>query len=256
MAKRRIINTRFWADSYISDLDPSEKLMFLYLLTNPYTNISGCYEISLKQIALDTGFDKEMVEKIIKRFEEDNKVYYRNGYVLVRNFVKHQELNHKVLKGIENEAQNLPSDLKNIVYDSLSYLNSNLNLNSNLIKKDGVKKQIELPSWINKEVWSQWEAYRKELKKPLKPSTIALQVKFLTEQQSNHVAIIKQSIQNGWTGLFPLKAGFQNNDLSRAWQKRSEHIRDKREFNENAEHNEAVRKAQDDLKKLASAKKI
>lgn len=135
MAKRRIVNTKFWSDCYIANLDPSEKLLFLYFLTNPYTNISGAYEISIKQIALDTGFDKEMVEKIIKRFEEDDKIQYLHGYIIVKNFLKHQEYNPKVLKGVENEAQNLPNDIKNIVYDSLSYLNSNSNLNSNPVGK-------------------------------------------------------------------------------------------------------------------------
>lgn len=134
MAKRRIINTKFWSDNYISNLDPSEKLLFLYFLTNPFTNISGAYEISIKQIALDTGFDKEMVEKIIKRFEVDDRVHYLHGYIVVKNFIKHQEKNPKVILGIENEAKNLPQDIKNIVYDSLSYLNSNSNLNSNLVR--------------------------------------------------------------------------------------------------------------------------
>lgn len=132
MAKRRIINTKFWSDNYVANLDPSEKLLFLYFLTNPYTNITGAYEISIKQIALDTGFDKEMVEKILKRFESDDKVHYLHGYIVVKNFIKHQEKNPKVEIGIVNEAKNLPEDIKKIVYDSLSYLNLNSNLNLNL----------------------------------------------------------------------------------------------------------------------------
>ena len=37
MAKTRIINTRFWIDDYTSNLDPIEKLLFLYFLTNTAT---------------------------------------------------------------------------------------------------------------------------------------------------------------------------------------------------------------------------
>lgn len=129
MAKRRLLNTKFWSDNYVSNLDPSEKLLFIYLLTNPYTNISGAYEISIKQIALDTGFDKEMVEKILRRFSLDKKIFYLKGYIIVKNFIKHQELNPKVLKGVENEARNLPESIKKIVYDSLSHLNLNSNIN-------------------------------------------------------------------------------------------------------------------------------
>jgi hypothetical protein len=67
MAKQRYINTKFWRDSYIEDLDPTEKLLFLYLLTNPDTNICGVYELPLKIIAADTGIDKEMVKKLLNR---------------------------------------------------------------------------------------------------------------------------------------------------------------------------------------------
>ena len=42
--KQRYVNTRFWNDTYVSSLDPIEKLLFIYLLTNEHTNISGVYE--------------------------------------------------------------------------------------------------------------------------------------------------------------------------------------------------------------------
>src|SRR3990167_10309926 len=117
MAKQRMINTRFWDDSYISDLDPIEKLMFLYLLTNAQTNISGIYELSIKKIALDTGIDKEMVQKIIGRFTKDKKVFYVKGWVCIKNFIRHQ--NHKSPKirvGIECELDSVKCDRVSIPY--------------------------------------------------------------------------------------------------------------------------------------------
>lgn len=139
MAKRRIINTRFWADNYIAELVPNEKLMFLYFLTNPYTNISGAYELPIRQIVMDTGFDKEEVEKMMRRFEKDRKIYYREGYVIVKNFIKHQEINSKVRIGIDNEVSKLPYKIRKIVSHSLSYLNlteSNLILTESNPKKE------------------------------------------------------------------------------------------------------------------------
>lgn len=61
-----------------------------------------------------------------------------------------------------------------------------------------------LPVWLDKGAWESWRAYRAELRKPLKPSTISRQLKFLSEHQGSHSAIIEQSIRQGWTGLFPL----------------------------------------------------
>ena len=148
MAKQRMINTRFWDDSYISDLDPIEKLMFLYLLTNAQTNISGIYELSIKKIALDTGIDKEMVQKIIGRFTKDKKVFYVKGWVCIKNFIRHQ--NHKSPKirvGIEGELENVPNTiLKQVIgygygIDTLSHLTESNLIKSNLIRGGEASKE-------------------------------------------------------------------------------------------------------------------
>jgi hypothetical protein len=159
MSKKRMVDTRFWVDDYISHLDPVEKLMFLYFLTNPFTDISGMYEVPLKNIALDTGIDKEMVIKILNRFERDNKIFYENGWIAIKNFAKHQLDNPKVLRGIEIGTAKAPESLKNkvkdsisIVNDSLSHLNSNLNLNSNLKERSEETSQVNPLIELFKEV--------------------------------------------------------------------------------------------------------
>lgn len=130
----RVVNTRFWIDDYISNLDPVEKLMFLYFLTNPMTDICGVYEIPLKVVAVETGIDRDMVHKIIKRFEKDGKIYYKNGWVGIKNFQKHQSMNPSVKAGIENGLTRAPKELVDKLaqpVDSQSHLNSNLNTNLN-----------------------------------------------------------------------------------------------------------------------------
>jgi hypothetical protein len=129
MAKTRMINTHFWDDNYIVDLDPIEKLLFLYCLTNPLTNIAGIYEIPLRRIAFDTGIDKEMVLKLLNRFEEDNKMIYADGWLVIVNFVKHQSQNPSVVKGVERVMEDLPDEILAIYLtacDSLSEPASNL----------------------------------------------------------------------------------------------------------------------------------
>lgn len=63
----------------------------------------------------------------------------------------------------------------------------------------------DLPDWLDKEVWAEWEQYRKESRKKLTPTTIKRQLALLEKHKEDHVAIIEKSIQNGWTGLFPEK---------------------------------------------------
>lgn len=113
-----MVNTRFWIDDYISNLDPIEKLLFLYFLTNPSTDISGVYEIPIKTIAVDTGIDKEMVIKVVKRFEKDQKIKYKDGWVAIKNFIKHQKENPKVKRGIEISMTKCPQWCIDYVYEN------------------------------------------------------------------------------------------------------------------------------------------
>lgn len=129
-----MVNTRFWIDEYTSGLDPIEKLLFLYFLTNPATDICGIYEIPLKTVASDTGIEQETVKLILKRFRRDGKIFYKDGWVGIKNFIKHQSINPKVQKGIEIGLNKAPNDIKDslsLSMDSLSHSNSNLNSNSN-----------------------------------------------------------------------------------------------------------------------------
>lgn len=137
MTKQRMINTRFWDDSYTSNLKPIEKLLFLYCLTNTSTNISGIYEIPFKKIVSETGLSADVVTKILARMEYDNKIFFRNGWIGIKNFIKHQNQNSpQVKKGIEMELKNAPQEIQDLLngkgMDTLSHLNLNLNLNPNL----------------------------------------------------------------------------------------------------------------------------
>lgn len=114
MAKNRVVNTKFWTDNFVLDeLNPVEKLVFIYLITNPYTDICGIYEISLKIMAIETGIDRDNLEKVIlPKFEKSGKVAYRNGWIAIKNFIKHQSINPSVQKGIEEGLKKAPTELK------------------------------------------------------------------------------------------------------------------------------------------------
>lgn len=92
MAKLRSINTEFWADEYIGELNRDEKLLFLYFLTNPLTNIAGAYKIARRVIKQDTGFTDAELDVMLARFDQDKKVFYRDGWLFLPNFLKNQSL--------------------------------------------------------------------------------------------------------------------------------------------------------------------
>ena len=210
MSKKRYIDTKFWDDNYIINKDPIEKLLFLYLLTNTLTNIVGIYEISLRRIAFDTGIDSEMVDKILKRFEADDKIKYVNGWIAIKNFIKNQLSNPSVNKGIEMLLKEVPDYLVewvNIDWDRLSgsvtnliLLNTNTNTNLNLIadsKGDDFKK-----------TWKDFIEMRVKIRKPMTVRAgelLIMDLNKLSNDENIQIAILNQSIMNSWQGVFPLK---------------------------------------------------
>ena len=112
MATGRLINTNFWKDIYISNLDPIEKLLFLYLFTNPQTSLAGVYQLNVREVAFDTGIDKDMVAKVLKRFCDDGKMHYEKDWLVLRNFIKHQRPNPSIKLGIKKAIDDLPKWLQ------------------------------------------------------------------------------------------------------------------------------------------------
>ena len=147
MAKSRLINTHFWNDNYICNLDPIEKLLFLYFLTNQNTNIAGVYEINLKQVSLDTGIDREMVLKILSRFESEKKIFYFEGFIIFSNFIKHQnQQSEKIKSGIEKILTELPEKVKKFISKQIKGYPYPFTFNiikSNIIKSNSIQSNTK-----------------------------------------------------------------------------------------------------------------
>ena len=82
----------FWTDSkVVDDFTPEDRYFYLYLMTNPHTNLSGCYELSLKQASDETGYTKEVIRNLLDRFENIHNVIrysYTTKEVLILNWHK------------------------------------------------------------------------------------------------------------------------------------------------------------------------
>ena len=78
-------------------------------------------------------------------------------------------------------------------------------------KHKPVKDIWELPEWINKTAWNEFEQHRKEIKKPLSnlaKTKAANSLNGFTPQEQQ--SCIDKTIQNRWSGLFPEKIGANN----------------------------------------------
>ena len=75
MAKYRSVYCSFWSDiNVVDNFTPEDRYFYLYLMTNPHTNLAGCYEISKKIISDETGYTKETVEHLLDRMEKSHNV--------------------------------------------------------------------------------------------------------------------------------------------------------------------------------------
>jgi len=112
--KRRSLKTKFWDDNFISNLSSSHKLLYLYLLTNPLTNLLGIYEISKKRIKYDTGLSDEVVTKGLELFAISSKAFfYEDNFIILPNWLKNQDFNKNMMIAARKEFTCLPEALKN-----------------------------------------------------------------------------------------------------------------------------------------------
>ena len=70
------------------------------------------------------------------------------------------------------------------------------------------QENIELPDWLDKDVWFEYKKYRKNGKSKFTDYAQGLAIKKLTKLKSegnDPTKVLQQTIFRGWSGLFPLK---------------------------------------------------
>jgi len=115
MAVYRTIQLSFWTDAKVDDdFTPEDKYFYLYLLTNPHTNICGCYQIGERQFSRETGYNSETISRLISRFETVHNVirYDRETKeILIINWHKYNwTSSDKLMKSVREVAQTIRSD--------------------------------------------------------------------------------------------------------------------------------------------------
>ena len=167
--KTRIIQTRFWQDTFIDTLDHKAKLLFIYLLSNYRVELTGAYELPISHMALETGLPITDVETALTAISA--KIGYIHGYVIIFNHKKYQDYS----KGNENQQRAFARELDNLpdlVQEALnrgfqlvdnqlptSYISSSqLDINKKTEirnKKTEIRKEQEFSKKYFKENWEQ-----------------------------------------------------------------------------------------------------
>ena len=109
------VDNAFWTDPHVTDnFTPEDKYFYLYLLTNTHVNLSGCFEVSLKQIADEMGYSRDSVERLIGRFTSVHKVidYDKDTKeILIHNWAKyHWTTSDKYLSALRKKIDAVKSE--------------------------------------------------------------------------------------------------------------------------------------------------
>lgn len=115
MAIFRQIYPDFWADpKIVDDFTPEDKYFYLYLMTNPHTNLCGCYEVSIRQMAWETGYNEDSIGRLLRRMMEVHKVIRYDAVtreVLIHNWHKYNwTKSPKLLKSVEIACQDIKNE--------------------------------------------------------------------------------------------------------------------------------------------------
>ena len=230
MAIYRNIQMSFWTDSKVVDeYTPEDRYFYLYLMTNPHTNLCGCYEISLKQISDEIGYTKETVEKLLNRFDSvHNSIRYskETKEVLLINWCKYNwNASDKFKKALFKEINNVKNDgFKN--YLSMIANGEDVSVEKEIEETRTESKQAKETKKNNKdnfekiineytnneelkEELKEYVKFRKKLKKGFTEHALELKLKKLDKLGNNDkqkIEVVSQSTMNGWQDFYEIKS--------------------------------------------------
>lgn len=234
MAIYRNVSLSFWEDIKIVDnFTPEDKYFYLYLLTNPHTNLLGCYQISFKQMINETGYNKDTIEKLINRMSQEHEVIEfdsKTNEIFIKNWYKYNwTKSEKLLKNVEKLSQYIKSNnfkekisklIENYrvsigyqypMHTSVSVSVSDFIINS--LNKININNKNNINNIYN--LFKEYIKLREDKEYNISGTIINRLVKKLNEYgktDEDKIEIISQAINGEWKDFYKLK----NNDESKS----------------------------------------
>ena len=211
---KRFTETTKWRDPWFRKLTPQAKLLWFYITDN--CDSTGLIDLDLEAATFDTG--AKLNEKHVGELESRLQRINGGGKFFVGKFIPFQY-------GILSDACPAHKPILRLVRErSLSqseigyqYPNARVLVGYQYPtgkeedkkgKEEGIVKGSEvapIPEGFSDafgDVWLSWLKHRQEIKKPLTPTSVAEQLKQLTEWgEPRSTAAITHTIRKGWQGL-------------------------------------------------------
>lgn len=113
----RSVDTEIWDDPWFSELSPTDKLVFLYFLTNRRSTPCGVFEITLRAVAFETGLGLADIHQALEHLHPKVCWFEAEQTIWVRNFFRRQNknANEKMITGARNALANYPPRVRSEV---------------------------------------------------------------------------------------------------------------------------------------------
>ena len=224
MAKR-FTDTEKWKKPFIRGLQGAYKLLWLYICDD--CDHAGIWQVDMDVAQIRIG-EKINLNDAVKSFEDKIIIFDKGNKWFIPSFVEFQypsglnpeNRSHNSVIILLEKYNLIIHKIKPLISPSEGSMDMDKDMDKDKDKVKGVKK-IKI-SFIGDEIieyWNLWKDYKsKQFKfnyKTVQSEQAAFDdlVRLSEKNCENAIEIIKQSMANGWKGLFELKIS-QNKTLS------------------------------------------
>jgi len=108
----RRIQTHLWTESWFTELDADQKLLYLYLITGPTQRQCGVFKANMRRIEFDTGIGRDRLSKAFEALRPYVLVHGPTLHVAVLHYMQHQDCGAKWRRGSEAQRDALPDEVR------------------------------------------------------------------------------------------------------------------------------------------------
>ena len=100
MRKATTVKPIMWRKPGFRQFSANARYVFVYLLTNPSSNLAGLFQCSLDTICFDTGLVKASAKKAMAELTDAGKVMFddKQGIVFITNWLRHNPIHNERLE--------------------------------------------------------------------------------------------------------------------------------------------------------------
>ncbi len=176
-----------------------------FLHGNQITNVKrGSRITSIKKLADRWGWSRKKVFDFLSVLEKEHMIEKNsNTKETLLTIVKYSDFQNS------RNTKETPKKRRGNTEETPKSTNNNENNDNNILTKVNIKNYVDDPL-LNQAILDFIEHRKK--KAPMTPKAIDLMIKKLSELSNDtsvQIAIINQSIMNGWKGVFELKQDYQ-----------------------------------------------